>query len=105
MLTRTSTTRPPSVGCTGGALISAVVPGAARQAVVLLFAESGTRNFRVSAVSLTGIEGPCSEEYAQDTTGRLAFRADKDSRDAQEPYTIPAAGGDVFWSDWSPLSN
>lgn len=97
-------------------LILAVEPGAARGALIQLFANSGERHFRVSAVSYTGVEGELSSEYIIDTTARVALSSNRDALDRWEVFIATpgngsdplkvsgttVAGGGSFNRKWSP---
>src|SRR5262249_37090138 len=63
-------------------------PGTARSTEVELRAGTGTRHFRISAVSFTGIEGALSTDLAIDTTSRLVFIADKNTDNVFEAFSV-----------------
>ncbi|MFH0794826.1 MAG: hypothetical protein V2A74_12430, partial [bacterium] len=56
------------------------------------YGNSGVRHFRVAAVNFAGVEGALSNEFALDTTLRLAYIADEQTDNVNEVFSVRADG-------------
>jgi Tol biopolymer transport system component len=80
-----------------------LIPATSRKTTVQIQANSGMRYFAVSAVSYTGVEGLISEEFAIDTTSRIAVRSDSVTAGVQQLQVVHS-GGDLALSSLPTLN-